>query len=138
MPVKRVAIFVLYNSQHQILLQHRDTNTNYYPNHWGFFGGSIENDETPVTAVKREAKEELQIDLQNISLFKRYETKEDVFLCERFIFLVPTNYSVRELKKRQLEGDNLNFFDQQSLQELKLNPYTRFIFNDIFNFLNTH
>lgn len=134
--IKRVALFILYNSKKQILLQHRDMNARYYPDYWGFFGGSIENEETPQQAVIREAIEELQLELNSPRLFKRYEVDENIGKCERFLFLVPTTASLNELKNNQLEGDNLNFFDQKQLSDLKLNPYTKFIFDDVFNFLN--
>lgn len=134
--IKRIAIFVLYNFEKQILLQHRDENAKYYPNYWGFFGGSIENGETVEEALMREADEELQMHFDKVQLFKRYEIEEDIGKCERFLFLIPTKKSLSELKKQQLEGDDLKFFNSEELAKLKLNPYTKFIFDDIFSFLN--
>jgi 8-oxo-dGTP pyrophosphatase MutT (NUDIX family) len=58
--MKRKALLLPYNHQGQLFIQDR---TNYKLPPWGFFGGSIESGETPIEAVIREAKEELDLDL---------------------------------------------------------------------------
>lgn len=45
----------------ELLIQDR---RGHKPPPWGFFGGSIEGDETPTEAVIRETKEELDVDLE--------------------------------------------------------------------------
>ncbi|OHA16365.1 MAG: hypothetical protein A3G52_04445 [Candidatus Taylorbacteria bacterium RIFCSPLOWO2_12_FULL_43_20] len=57
----RKALIVPINSKHQILIQDR---RGYKKPDWGFFGGEIEEGETPTQAVIRETKEELQIDVR--------------------------------------------------------------------------
>lgn len=54
----RKALIVPVNSKRQILIQDR---RGYKKPDWGYFGGEIEEGETPIQAVIRESKEELQI-----------------------------------------------------------------------------
>lgn len=54
----RKALIVPVNSKRQILIQDR---RGYKKPDWGYFGGGIEEGETPIQAVIRESKEELQI-----------------------------------------------------------------------------
>lgn len=76
-----VSLIVLYDSDKRILLQHRDGD--WLPGYWGFFGGGIDDGETPEQAVKRESFEELNYTPINPKLlfthdynhFGRYGTK---------------------------------------------------------------
>ena len=64
------SLLIPVNSKKQILIQDR---RNYKKPDWGFFGGGIEGDETPLEAVIRESNEELSLEL----------TKDDlIFLGE--------------------------------------------------------
>ncbi len=48
-------------SGNKVLMQLRDFNSDIvYPGKWGFFGGSIEEDELPREAAKRELREEIE------------------------------------------------------------------------------
>jgi len=60
MAIRDVAVLALYNDDGQILLQHRDKNMERLPDHWAFFGGGIESEETPEQALEREILEELE------------------------------------------------------------------------------
>ncbi|MCR4327947.1 MAG: NUDIX domain-containing protein [Patescibacteria group bacterium] len=57
----RKALIVPINSKHQIFIQDR---RGYKKPDWGYFGGEIEKGETPLQAIIRETKEELQIDVR--------------------------------------------------------------------------
>lgn len=60
-----VAVILLYDKEKRILLQHRSDDAKRLPGYWAFFGGGIKPGETPLEAVKREAKEELEYSLHN-------------------------------------------------------------------------
>ena len=56
--IREVVGVVLFNSNKQILLQHRTNNAPTDPSKWTIFGGGVEDKETPLEAVKRELLEE--------------------------------------------------------------------------------
>src|SRR5688572_7274440 len=61
-PVDAVAAILLDRSG-RYLLQHRDLLPHiFYPDHWGCFGGAVEQSEDPVQALLRELKEELELE----------------------------------------------------------------------------
>ena len=64
MSSRSVAVLVLYNDKLEILLQHRSADATRLPNHWAFFGGGLEGEETPEEALSREIREELEYDVR--------------------------------------------------------------------------
>ncbi len=135
METRRVAIFVLRDENRKILLQHRDAGAPTLPNYWAFFGGGIEKGETPEQAVKREAKEELQIELKP-TFFKKYSYEPDELvkkLVELDMFIAPLEWSVEQLKKQQLEGDDLGLFNFEDTKKLKIWQKDRQVITDLFS-----
>lgn len=65
---KQVVGVILLDTQGRVLLQQRDDKPDLrYAGYWTFFGGAVEEGETPDEAIKRELIEELEltdIDLQ--------------------------------------------------------------------------
>jgi 8-oxo-dGTP diphosphatase len=64
-----VALVVLYDARKQLLLQHRTDDAAILPGYWAFFGGGIVEGESPEDAVRREAREELNVELVSPRLF---------------------------------------------------------------------
>lgn len=53
-------------SDGRYLMQLRDQRADiWYPDHWGFFGGSLDAGETPIQALRRELVEELELHIQD-------------------------------------------------------------------------
>jgi release factor glutamine methyltransferase len=59
---------IILTRKKKLLLQKRSPYAERSPGRWGFFGGGIEREETPLQAVIRECKEELQYHLENPKL----------------------------------------------------------------------
>lgn len=86
----RKALLLPINTKKQILIQDR---RGYKKPDWGFFGGGIEGKETPLEAVVRETKEELQIDIhpEELEYLGVYVTNIDEVKIIRYMFLYPTD-----------------------------------------------
>ena len=112
-----IAAIVLYNEKNEILLQFRDNNAPTLKNMWGFFGGKVENNETPYNAVIRETKEELTYDLKNLKLIiiDQYDYKQ--FKGKIFIFIKKYN---KTKKLIQNEGENMKFVSFTDIDNLNL------------------
>ena len=123
---------VLIDNQGKVLLQYRDKNASWYPNYWGVFGGQIEEGETSEQAVRREAKEEIGIELTDLKFFRRYELKREKDIYEAFIFVAPLTIPLGRLKKQQREGEDLGFFNSNELKDLKITDLTKLILKDFF------
>lgn len=133
MYARRVAIFTSMDKNGKILLQHRGEDTPTKKNMWAFFGGEIEDRETPEEAVRREAEEEICIKLKNLKLFKRYEFQEPYGSAEKFMFIAETNASLEELKEQQTEGQDLGFFSFKELEKLEISDNDMKIIKDVLN-----
>jgi mutator protein MutT len=134
MYTRRTALILLSDESGRVLMQHRARDAPRLSDCWGFFGGRIEEGETPEEAVVREAVEELGIKLEKPELFGRYELPgEDGGTHENFIFVAPMKLSLEELRKRQREGDDMGLFSFDELQGLKLCSNEMVTLKDLFN-----
>lgn len=88
--MKIKALIIPYNDNKEIYIQDRTGNK---PPPWGFFGGSVEEGETPLQAVIREAREELEVDVteSEISYLGQLDTEFENRKVARHFFLYPTN-----------------------------------------------
>lgn len=88
--MKRKALLIPFNSKQQIFIQDRD---GHKPPPWGFFGGGIEENESPLQAVIREIKEELDLDLLEADLeyLGEFPTQFSDQQIERSVFLYRTD-----------------------------------------------
>ena len=70
MPARNVSVLILYNADGKLLLQHRTKDAPTFPDYWAFFGGGIEEGESPKEAVMRESLEELGYALTSPVFFR--------------------------------------------------------------------
>lgn len=127
-------MFVLRDKDGKVLLLHRSQNMVWLPDYWVFFGGKVAENETPEEAVKRYARVQLDIDLEDLKLFKRYEFPEFDGLHERTIFEASLKGSVEDLRKRLSdgEGSNLGVLDYEEAKKLKMTAHDAAVIKDLF------
>ena len=85
---RKVALVLFYDNKGNILVQDRREKSRI-GEEYGFFGGQIEEGETPKQALKREIKEELGINIKNFEYFKKLKQiiKEADLYLERIVFI---------------------------------------------------
>ncbi len=130
---KTVALILPYNDKFEIILQKRKGFINKPVEvDYGFFGGHLEKGETVRQALKREIKEELNIDIKDIKSLEffnkyQYEIKEKEILVELHVFLCKIEDVVKmkvnegkpaTLKLKEAINLNISKMDKQILEEV--------------------
>lgn len=112
---RKVALIIFYDKLGRILLQNRK-GISKYGEEWGYFGGGIEQGETPEEAVVRETKEELTFDLKDYKFIGIIKTEDQRGIIERHVFISP-------LPKMELfdqrEGKDMQLFSLRDAKKVK-------------------
>jgi 8-oxo-dGTP pyrophosphatase MutT (NUDIX family) len=130
MKIDRVSLILPYDKKMNVLFQDRKK-ISKKGEEYGFFGGHIENNETPEQALEREMKEELNLNAKDLKIkfFKKFIFKipEWEMLGERNVYLVELN-SLRDLrvnegfpiiiKFKDIFSLNLTSRDREMLEEI--------------------
>jgi mutator protein MutT len=125
---REVATVAFYDEEKKVLLQDRKS-ISKFGEEWGFFGGSLEEGETPTEAVIREIQEELGYELQTFEMFKHYQgtTPTGISFIEH-VYLAPfPGFN----KLTQTEGDNMELFTIEKAKTLKILPTYQDILQDL-------
>ena len=90
---------LLFDRESRLLIYLRDNKPDIpFPDHWDFFGGHVEEGETPEQAMVREVKEELGIDLGQWKFFRKYICEEgDVYPNVKHIYWAKIDKRAHEL-----------------------------------------
>lgn len=116
----------------KVLVHKRDDKAPVNPNLWGLFGGRIELEETPVTALARELKEELGITITPASIqpLLDYPTNHGT---HHNAFIVTTRLSSSDMVLG--EGEGFGWFTIDEALALDLTTSTRKDLDFFKNFL---
>ena len=114
-----VSAGVILDNSFKILLSKRKKNK-HLPGYWEFPGGKLEIDETPEVALKRELKEELNIETDEACLAPMTFTtfKYEDFYLVMFLF-VCRKWSGKIIN---LESDEIIWVNKNQLREYKMTP----------------
>ena len=127
---RNVSLLLLLNEKEHFLLQLRDWEAPTYPGIWGFFGGGIEQGETPEAAIKRESFEELRYHprLDGCYLQKSYKDEKTLrygikhYFCEK--------YSAKNALTL-CEGESMKWFDQSSLKNINTTASNKVVIKEL-------
>jgi len=115
---RKVALILFYDKENRILLQDR-RKISKPGGEWGFFGGGIEEGETPEQAVVRETEEELGYKLANFEYVGNYKnTLENGYTIDRYIFVSPLKNKISKFEQK--EGDKMQLFTIEEAKRLKM------------------
>jgi 8-oxo-dGTP pyrophosphatase MutT (NUDIX family) len=65
---------ILAHEDGRYIMQLRDGKPEiFYPGHWGCFGGAVDAGETPLEALRRELREEIQFDMPGATRFTQFD-----------------------------------------------------------------
>lgn len=113
----------LYNPKNNsVLLHKRDSNTNFNPNSWAFFGGLNKGAETPVDCFVREINEEIGIKFKTEEVITFCNYFNEAFQTHRFVF-----YALSKKTKSEFvlnEGEDFDWVNLERLDRYNLTKKT--------------
>jgi len=112
-----VACIILYDKDKKVLLQHRTEDTDRLPGYWAFFGGMVEENETPKEAAMREVYEELNFISKNPEFVMKHEFEMWGKEIMKNVFIELCK-SKRGLKLK--EGQGWGWYDIEDTKKLKM------------------
>jgi len=133
--IKRKANLIPYRfvkNQFEFYLSHRQKTAKQYPDLWSFWGGGIEDNETPEVALIREIQEELN---WKPDQFKFLGTYYDSMPNEKFIFFTEVNENFeKQIEIHESQGGK--FFTRNEIEkEVKMIFEDKKPLFDLFNHL---
>lgn len=132
MALRDVSVYILYTPAGQILLQHRSHDAVRLPNYWAFFGGGIEQGESPVEALVREVLEELSYQVENPYFLMAQKVRDQQDENTKYVFV--EQYQNRPLQLG--EGQAMGWFSPDETHALKMIGHDRVVVERIWDYLS--
>ena len=113
------AVKAVIYSDDKFLLQLRDQKQGiFYPGVWGLFGGSVDDGEKPIDALKRELFEEIGLEIKDAKLL--FSWNHDKYNSILHFFLVPLTVELEKLCLN--EGQGMDLFSIEQIKRLPITP----------------
>jgi len=135
MKIRQTSLLLPYSKNLEILLQNRKKLKKKTSGDFGFFGGHLKEKENPYPALKREIKEELGINIQNLKIkfFKEFKFKLKKEILNQFVFLC--KIPVSKLKKIKAKKGKETITNFQEVFKLDLSKTDKKILKNIKEYL---
>ena len=118
---------IIENSKGELLFFLRDNKTTIaYPNQWCLLGGGVEDGESFEETIKREMAEEIELDLKNFEIFKKYTWSERI----ETVFYTKLDLDIKSTPLH--EGQELRFFTKEEILKTDLAFYDNEVMRDFF------
>ncbi len=112
--VRSITAMIFHNGELLMLLRD-DKPEVVNPNVWGIIGGGIEDNETPLEAIKRETKEEISIVPSGLTYMGKSSR-------EKYRYFAHLTRDEKDQVKLGDEGQALRFFEIDKLPTIKTTP----------------
>src|SRR3970040_1105182 len=101
--MRQIAQVLLFDRNGRVLIHLRDNKSDIpFPDHWDFFGGHLESEETAEQSWVREVEEELGLGLKDWKFFRTYVcTEGDAYPNVKYIYWSRIDQAVDELTLRE-------------------------------------
>jgi len=124
-----VAAILLLEDGRYVMQLRDDKRDIWFPNHWGCFGGAVEQGESPEQALSRELYEEIELSVRKAEFFTRFDfdmSQLGLATYYRIYYLVrATLQEFQQLRLR--EGQKMRTFNgDQLLDRERVTPYDAF------------
>jgi 8-oxo-dGTP pyrophosphatase MutT (NUDIX family) len=124
-----VAAIVVVDRERYLMQLRDDVPYIWYPGHWGLFGGAVDAGEDEIAALRRELREELELELQTAELFVRFDfdlTPMGLARYTRAYYEVPIGAEVCERLVLHEGAEMRAFSGDDALSLPRLSPYDSF------------
>jgi len=126
------ALLIIYNEKLEFLMQIRSKDAPIMPSVIGFFGGGIEEDESPYEAAIRESKEELDILLDYKFYKERVAIVEERYRELAYFYIAEIDNKVFAVN----EGDGFYWLNvRKDLRNLKIQEHDLSTLEEAYHFL---
>lgn len=104
----------LINEKNELLIQKRGATLKRHPNKWNFTGGAVDTNESSYEGAKREVKEELGIEVDNLELLISFRREHDFV----DVWVGKTNVKLNDLILSDREVQEVNWVNLEELENL--------------------
>jgi ADP-ribose pyrophosphatase len=103
---------IVHDNDNKVLIAQRSKCKKSFPLLWESVGGALEGNETPEQCIRREVKEELNCNIQDLKLFKVYVINDK----DRYVLIVYTG-RINDQIQPNLELEQIRWIDESEISK---------------------